>query len=77
VTAEERVPLRRVDVGFASGQVLSLRVREEVYAELRQALDSQEGRRWHQVPTEDSEVTVDLSKVDYVRLETETHRVGF
>lgn len=75
--AEKRARLNRVDIGFASGQVLSLRVQEPAYAGLREALDSHDGARWHEIRTEDSEVTVDLSKVDYIRLETETHQVGF
>jgi hypothetical protein len=67
---------RRVDVGFAGGQILSLRMRDEAYAALRQALE-EASARWHEVATEDSRVVVDLAQVVYVRLDTEQRGVGF
>ena len=77
-TARERP--RRVDLGFAGGQVLSLRLPEPVYSSLRRALEDGEGGaggRWHELEAEDSQVSIDLSQVVYVRLDTEQHRVGF
>ena len=68
---------RRVDVGFSGGQILTLRMRDEVYHGLREALDSVGAQRWHELESEDSRVSVDLAQVVYVRLDTETHRVGF
>jgi len=68
---------RRVDIGFAGGQTLALRMQEEVYRSLRSALDDDRSARWHELKTEDAAVAVDLSQVVYVRLETEPHRVGF
>jgi hypothetical protein len=65
---------RRVDIGFAGGQVLSVRLDQSVFEELRQVL-GREG--WHQVTTEDSDIAVDLKQVVYVRVDTEQHRVGF
>ena len=67
--------IKRVDVGFSGGQVLPLRMRADEHEALRRALDSAGG--WHVVKTEDSEVSVDLRQVVYVRLETEKHSVGF
>lgn len=72
---EERA--RKVDLGFAGGQMLALRMRKDPYEALRQALEDDRSRRWHEVQTEDSDVTVDLSQVVYVRLDTEQHKVGF
>ena len=72
--ADENNKFRRVDVGFKAGPVLSMRLREEVYGALRQALGSE---RWHELDTEDSTVAIDLSEVLYVRLDTERGRVGF
>ena len=66
---------RRIDVGFQAGPVLSLRVQEDQYEALRTALGGSE--RWHQVESEDATVTLDLSQVIYVRLDTESGRVGF
>ena len=68
---------RRVDVGFSGGQSLALRMRREPYDGLRKALADDRSERWHEVKTEDSDVTLDLSQVVYVRLDTEQHKVGF
>jgi hypothetical protein len=68
---------RRVDVGFTGGEVLSLRMRKEPYESFRSALNDDRSKRWHEVKTEDSDVTLDLSQVVYVRLDTEQHKVGF
>jgi hypothetical protein len=67
---------RRVDVGFAGGQVLALRLTEDAHGGLTRALHD-ETARWHEVATEDSAVLVDLSQVVYVRLDTEQRGVGF
>ena len=66
---------RRVDVGFQGGSVLSLRVQEDEYKSLKDALGGSE--RWHEIESEDATVTIDLSQVIYVRLDTERDRVGF
>jgi hypothetical protein len=68
---------RRVDIGFSGGQVLSLRLKGDVYQALRKDLESDRSQRWHEVKSEDSDVSVDLSQVVYVRLDTERHSVGF
>ena len=66
---------RRVDIGFQAGAVLSLRVEEDQYTALRDAMGGQ--NRWHELQSEDATVTLDLSQVIYVRLDTERDRVGF
>jgi hypothetical protein len=68
---------RRVDVGFAGGQELSVRLRKEAYEGLIKALEDGKSERWHDLTTEDSDIAVDLAQVVYVRLDTEEHRVGF
>ena len=72
--AEERA--KRVDVGFTGGQVLAVRLQDDAYKALVGALQGGSGG-WHEVVTEDSQVSVDLAQVVYVRLDTEQHRVGF
>lgn len=67
--------INRVDVGFQGGQVLQLRLLDSAYKGLRKALDKNEG--WHDLKTEDSEVSIDIAEVVYVRLDTDSHRVGF
>jgi hypothetical protein len=66
---------RRVDIGFQGGGALSLRVEQDAYQALRDAMGS-EGR-WHELASEDATITLDLSQVVYVRLDTERDRVGF
>jgi hypothetical protein len=65
----------RVDIGFHGGQVLDVKLDSDAFAGLRKALGSGDG--WHELKTQDSEVSLDLSQVVYVRLDTEDHRVGF
>ena len=67
----------RVDIGFVGGQVLALRITGDEYTSLRKALDDDRSSRWHEVKTQDSEVSIDLSQVLYIRLDTEDHKVGF
>ena len=68
--------MRRGAVGFAGGQVLSLRLSDQQLAELRKTLH--EGReRWHEVEAADGAVLLDLGQVVYVRVESDEHRVGF
>jgi hypothetical protein len=68
--------IRRITVGLIAMQVLELRVTDAAYQELRRALQS-DNLGWHTIPTQDSEVFVDLSKVSYVSLASQEHRVGF
>jgi hypothetical protein len=68
---------RRIDIGFQGGQVLSVRVSQEVHDEFRKALSNSSADRWFELHTQDSEVHIDLSQVVYVRLDTDEHRVGF
>jgi hypothetical protein len=67
-----------VDIGFSGGQVLSVRMLESAYEELRKALDrTGDTGSWHELKTEDSELSLHLAQVVYVRLDTEKHKVGF
>ncbi len=72
----EGTEYRRIEVGFANGPIVPLRVEESAYESLRAALRDG-GDRWHQLEAEDSTITLDLSKVVFVRLDTERGRVGF
>jgi len=72
--AEEEI--RRITIGLVAMQVLELRVTDAAYQELRGALEGG-ASGWHVVPTQDSEVLVDLSKVTYLSLASQEHRVGF
>jgi hypothetical protein len=75
---DETTKAQRVDIGFSGGQVLSVRMEESAYQELRNALDKAgDSGGWHELRTEDSELSLHLAQVVYVRLDTEKHRVGF
>ncbi len=69
--------LRRIDVGFQGGQVLSLRAISKSYDELVEALGNDAADRWQTVHTDDADVLIDLAQVVYVRLEREDQKVGF
>jgi hypothetical protein len=68
---------RRVEIGFVGGGGVSLRISEADYDALRGALTDGSGSQWHQLDAADTTVTLDLSKVAFVRLDTEPGRVGF
>ncbi|MGH2837432.1 MAG: hypothetical protein ACRDJY_03675 [Thermoleophilaceae bacterium] len=70
--ADERA---RVDIGFTGGQVLSLRLETGAFEELRKAIEGD--TRFYNVDAGESNVTLDLSQVVYLRVETDDHRVGF
>jgi hypothetical protein len=54
---------------------VSLRLQQEAYDALKRAMSGEE--RWHELESEDATVTLDLTQVIYVRLDTESGRVGF
>jgi hypothetical protein len=65
---------QKVSVGFIGSQVLSRRIAPAELAKLRDALGSD---GWRDVRFEEGTVALDLSKVVYVLVEDEEHRVGF
>jgi hypothetical protein len=68
--------VRRTALGFQGGQVLSLRLPEEVLTNLRSTL--KEGReRWVEVEAADGAVLIDVGQVVYLRVESDEHRIGF
>jgi hypothetical protein len=68
---------RQIEIGFQHGSGLRLRITEAAYDELRKLLSEGSGPRWHELDAQDATVTLDLSQVVYVRLDTEPGRVGF
>jgi hypothetical protein len=65
---------QKVSIGFIGSQVLAGRIRAGELAKLRDALGSD---GWRDVRFEDGTAAVDLTKVVYVLVEDEEHRVGF
>ena len=70
-------PARRIDIGFQGGQVLPCRVKQEDFDSLREALSEGSPEGWHKLTTQDSEVSLDLSQVVYVRMDADEQKVGF
>ena len=68
---------RRIDIGFQGGPVLPARVKQSSYDELHKALSKDRSDRWFELETVDSKISIDLSQVVYVRIDTEEQRVGF
>lgn len=68
--------VRRTALGFQGGQVLSLRLPEEVLTSLRETL-KQGKERWVEVEASDGAVLVDVGQVVYLRVESDEHRIGF
>ena len=68
--------VRRTALGFQGGQVLSLRLPEEVLTNLRETL-KQGKERWVEVEASDGAVLVDVGQVVYLRVESDEHRIGF
>ena len=68
--------LRRVEVGFTGGQVISVRLSQRAHEQLQRAV--QDGKqRWYEVESSDGVVGVDLGQISFVKLESSEHRVGF
>lgn len=65
---------QKINIGFHGGQVLGARVTPAALADLRTVL-GQSG--WHELPAEDGMVLLDLTKVDYLLVDHDEHRVGF
>lgn len=65
---------QRVEIGFEGGQVISTRLSDEDVRELRSRLE-QGG--WYDLHTEEGTIALYLGKVQFVRVESGEHRVGF
>lgn len=65
---------QRVEIGFEGGQVISTRLGEDDLKDLRKRLE-QGG--WHELHTEEGTIALDLGKVQFLRIESGEHRVGF
>jgi hypothetical protein len=66
--------LQRVSIGFASPQVLAVRMEDQALNELLEALA---GGEWHDLAVDGGTIRLNLSQVVYVRTELDEHKVGF
>ena len=65
---------QKINIGFLGGPVLSARVRPADLTVLRQSLGT---TGWHDLPSEDGTIALDLEKVVYVLVDSDANRVGF
>ena len=65
---------QRVEIGFEGGQVISTRLVKDDLEDLRSRLE-QGG--WHDLHTEEGTIALYLGKVQFLRIESGEHRVGF
>jgi hypothetical protein len=73
--ARDKGEIKRVEVGFAGGQSVVMRISESTYEKLRKAI--QGGDRWYELDSADGVVALDLGQVVFVKRESEEHRIGF
>jgi hypothetical protein len=66
---------RRVEVGFAGGQAISIRVSQKTYENLRKAV--QGGNGWYEVDSLEGMIALNLGQIVFVKLDTGDHKVGF
>ena len=67
--------MKRIEVGFGGGQVMSARVSEDDLKSLREAV--QRGHGWHDLDAEDGPVSLDTAQVVFVRTAAAAHTIGF
>lgn len=65
---------QRVEIGFEGGQVISTRLAEDDLKDLRSRLE-QGG--WFDLHSEEGTIALYLGKVQFLRVESGEHRVGF
>jgi hypothetical protein len=74
--------MKRIEIGFGGGQVMSARLASGQLEALRHALAStdklaSEAARWYEVESEDGAISLDLRQVVFVRVAAAPHTIGF
>ena len=74
--------MKRVEIGFAGGQVMSARLESRHLDALRELLAStdklsSEAARWYDLESEDGAISLDLRQVVFVRVAAAPHTIGF
>lgn len=67
--------MQRAEIGFSGGQVVSVRLKEDLLGDLRRAVERDEG--WHDLETQDGTIALDLSRVVFVRIAGSAQTIGF
>jgi hypothetical protein len=74
--------MKRVEIGFGGGQVMSSRLQSRYLESLREALAStdklgSEAASWYELESEDGTISLDLRQVVFVRVAAAPHTIGF
>jgi hypothetical protein len=74
--------MKRIEIGFGGGQVMSARVASRHLDALRQALTSTDGlasqtASWYDLESEDGAIALDLRQVVFVRVAAAPQTIGF
>jgi hypothetical protein len=74
--------MKRVEIGFGGGQVMSARLESRHLEALREALSStdklaSEAASWYELESEDGVISLDLRQVVFVRVAAAPHTIGF
>lgn len=74
--------MKRVEIGFGGGQVMSARLEGRHLDTLRGALGSAadqagDASRWYELESEDGTISLDLGKVVFVRVAGAPQTIGF
>ena len=74
--------MKRIEIGFGGGQVMTTRLGADQLDALRRALAStdklaSEAAGWHEVEAEDGAISLDLRQVVFVRIAGAPHTIGF
>jgi hypothetical protein len=74
--------MKRIEIGFGGGQVMSARLESRHLDALRQALAStdklaSEAASWYDLESEDGAISLDLRQVVFVRVAAAPHTIGF
>jgi hypothetical protein len=74
--------MKRIEIGFGGGQVMSARLTSSHLGALREALASTDKRAseaasWYEVESEDGAISLDLRQVVFVRVAAAPHTIGF
>jgi hypothetical protein len=66
---------QKISIGFHGGHVLAARVLPGELTKLQALLGKSGG--WHSLGAQDGTILIDLTRIDYLLIEHEDHRVGF
>jgi hypothetical protein len=74
--------MKRVEIGFGGGQVMSARLASSQLEALRKALGSSdklasEAAGWYDLASEEGAISLDLRQVVFVRVAGAPHTIGF